>query len=130
MDLDPIQGAGMTAADIDAEIAERVAGIPGGLTDQIARLVAFNVPRHIGRELDHTAIRALKSRALHFQLDLRRPEYQREVGVGEGGRRQTLPELVKGYLSRRPLSADLDRETFVRLGLEVLAEAQGEAAER
>lgn len=130
MDLDPIQAAGMTAGEIDAEIAERVARIPGGIEDQVARLVVYNVPRHLGRELDHTVIRALKARALHFQLDLRRPDYQREVGIGEGGRRQTLPELVKGFLSRRPLSADLDRDGFVRLGLEVLAEAQGEAPER
>ena len=130
MDLDPIQAAGMTAAEIDAEIAERVAEISGGLTDQVARLVAYNVPRHLGRELNHAAIRALKAQALHFQLDLRRPEYQREIGLGEGGRRQTLPEIVTGYLTRHPLPPDLDRGGFVKLGLEVLAEAQGEAAER
>lgn len=130
MDLDPIQAAGMTAAEINAEIAERIARIPGGLADQVARLVAYNVPRHLGRELDHATIRALKSQALHFQLDLRRPEYQREVGIGEGGRRQTLTEIVTSFLTRRPLSADLDRGGFVKLGLEVLAEAQGEAPER
>ncbi|HEV8125463.1 MAG TPA: exonuclease SbcCD subunit D [Gemmatimonadales bacterium] len=130
MDLDPIQAAGMTATEIDAEIAERVAGISGGLTDQVARLVAYNVPRHLGRELNHAVIRTLKSQALHFQLDLRRPEYQREVGLGEGGRRQALPEIVTGYLTKHPLPPDLDRGTFVKLGLEVLAEAQGEAPER
>ena len=36
--------------------------------------------------------------------------------MGAPGRRQTLPELVHDYLSRRPLPAELDREAFVRLG--------------
>ncbi len=62
------------------------------------------------------SIRALKSAALHFQLDLRRPEIHRTIGMGAPGRRQTLPELVRGYLAQRPLPAELDREAFVRLG--------------
>lgn len=127
IDLDPLQCAGMSAEEIDRLIQEACEGAPGGIEDQIVRLVAYNVPRHIGRELDHTAIRALKARALHFHLDLRRPDYQREVGLGPTGKRQTLPELVTSFLSRRPLPANLDRDAFVRLGLEVLAEAQGQA---
>lgn len=130
MDLDPIQAAGMTAAEIDAEIAERVGEIPGGLADQVARLVCWNVPRHLGRELNHAALRTFKSQALHFQLDLRRPEYQREIGIAEGGRRQTLTEIVRDYLARRPLSADLERGAFVALGGEVLAEAQADLPDR
>ena len=58
--------------------------------------------------------------ALHFHLDVRRPEIQRAVGVGAPGRRQPLPELVRDYLSRRPLPAEIDREAFVRLGGELL----------
>jgi len=40
------------------------------------------------------------------------------VGLGAPGRRQTLPDAVKEFLGRRPLDAELDRETFVRLGVE------------
>jgi hypothetical protein len=36
--------------------------------------------------------------------------------MGAPGRRQTLPELVRAYLERRPLPAELDREAFVHLG--------------
>jgi hypothetical protein len=75
-----------------------------------------NIPRHVARELDHAAIRALKASALHFHLDLRRPEIHRTIGMGAPGRRQTLPELVRSYLERRPLPAELDRDAFVRLG--------------
>jgi DNA repair exonuclease SbcCD nuclease subunit len=116
LDLEPIEGAGQSPAAINALIAERVRALPGGVEDRIVRLRVWNIPRHVARELDHAAIRALKSAALHFHLDLRRPEVHREVGVGAPGRRQTLPELVRAYLERRPLPAELDRQAFVRLG--------------
>jgi exonuclease SbcD len=120
LDLPPIPGEGMSAAALDRLIADRLAEVPGGIGDKILRLRVYDVPRHIGRELDHAAIRAFKAEALHFHLDVRRPEVQRTVGVGAPGRRQPLPELVRDYLSRRPLPAELDREAFVRLGGELL----------
>jgi exonuclease SbcD len=116
LDLVPVEAEGLPAATVSALIAERVRAVPGGVEDRIVRLRVWNIPRHVARELDHAAIRALKSAALHFQLDLRRPEIHRTVGVGAPGRRQTLPELVRGYLAQRPLPAELDRDAFVRLG--------------
>ncbi len=116
LDLEPIEAAGLAAAAVSALIAERVRAVPGGIADRIVRLRVWNIPRHVARELDHAGIRALKSAALHFQLDLRRPEMHRTVGMGAPGRRQTLPELVRSYLERRPLPAELDREAFMRLG--------------
>jgi exonuclease SbcD len=116
LDLEPVEAEGLPAAAINALIAERVRAVPGGVDDRIVRLRVWNIPRHVARELDHAGIRALKSAALHFQLDLRRPEIHRTIGMGAPGRRQTLPELVRGYLERRPLPAELDREAFVRLG--------------
>jgi len=116
LDLEPVEAAGLSAAAVSALIADRVRAVPGGVDDRIVRLRVWNIPRHVARELDHAGIRALKSAALHFQLDLRRPEIHRTIGMGAPGRRQTLPELVRGYLERRPLPAELDREAFVRLG--------------
>jgi exonuclease SbcD len=120
LDLDPILADGLTAADLDRLIAERVEAVPGGIADRIVRLRVLNVPRHIARELDHAAIRTLKTEALHFHLDIRRPELQRIVGVGAPGKRQTIPELVVSYLRGRPLPADIDREAFVRAGAELM----------
>ena len=120
IDVDPVRGEGLGAETIDKLIAERLRAIPGGITDRIVRLRVYDVPRHIARELDHAAIRAYKSEALHLHLDIRRPELQRTVGVGAPGRRQTLPELMHDYLSRRPLPAELDREAFVRLGVDLV----------
>jgi len=116
LDLEPIEAEGLPVAAVNARIMERVRAVPGGVDDKVVRLRVRNIPRHVARELDHATIRALKSVALHFHLDLRRPEIQRTVGLGAPGRRQTLPELVRSYLERRPLPAELDREAFVGLG--------------
>jgi exonuclease SbcD len=120
IDLEPIRGDGIGAEALDKLIQERLHAVPGGVADRIVRLRVYDVPRHIARELDHAAIREWKADALHFHLDIRRPEVQRTVGVGAPGRRQTLPDLVRDYLRGRPLPAELDREAFVRLGGELM----------
>ncbi len=124
LDLPAIDGAGRSGAEIDAELARALEAVPGGYADQVLRQVVRNVPRHTGRELNYAAIRGYKSAALHYQLDLRRPESHREVGVGAPGRRQTLPEIVGDYLGRRLLPGEVDREAFVRLGVETMAQVE------
>src|SRR5213076_217459 len=79
IDLPPIQAAGLNAKELDAQIAERVAGAK--IDDQIVRLLVWDVDRAKSRDLDHAAIRAYKARALNFQLDLRRPEAQRTTAT-------------------------------------------------
>ncbi|HET6836517.1 MAG TPA: metallophosphoesterase [Gemmatimonadales bacterium] len=128
LDLEPVRAEGLSASAVDAEIALRLAAIPGGAADKIVRLRVYDIPRHVARELSHGAIRGYKADALHFHLDLRRPELQRTVGVGAPGRRQTLPELVHSYLSGRPLPAELDRDAFVRLGQELMDSVERDLA--
>lgn len=125
-DLPALDAGGMGAAQLDAAIQGRIAGLAGGVADSVTRLVVWNVPRQLAHELDHAALRALRAQALHFQLDLRRPEpAQRTVGMGAPGRGMLLPDLVAEYLARRPLDADLDRTRLVALGRQYL-----EAVER
>jgi exonuclease SbcD len=129
IDLPFIQGAGLNAKELDAAIAERVNAVK--IDDQIVRLVVWDVDRATTRDLDHAAIRAYKARALNFQLDLRRPQGQRAGAstLGPGVRRQTLTETVREFLGRRPLDAELNRETFVKLGVDYLeAAARDESA--
>jgi DNA repair exonuclease SbcCD nuclease subunit len=128
LDLEPISGMGLGPAELDVAIAERLGTVPGGLSASVVRLVVRDVPRHVARSLDHSAIRALRADALHLQLDIRRPEVTRQVGVGAPGRRQTLPGLVEGYLEKRPLPAELDRREFVALGVELVETAERELA--
>jgi DNA repair exonuclease SbcCD nuclease subunit len=129
IDLPTIDGEGRSALELDQTLAAALGAIEGGYADQVVRQVMRNVPRHVGREMNHAAIRTYKADALHFQLDLRRPESHREVGVGAPGRRQTLPELVTDYFSRRLLPGDIDREEFVRTGAELMAAVEREWAE-
>jgi len=82
----------------------------------------------VARELNHTAVRNYKAEALHFHLDLRRPETHQIVGTGSPGRRQTLPELVTSYLAARPLSAELDRKAFVQLGRDLMDSVERDLA--
>ncbi|MBA3317398.1 MAG: metallophosphoesterase [Gemmatimonadales bacterium] len=128
IDLEPVRGEGLAADALDDLIEERLRAIPGGVVDRIVRLRVYDVPRHVARELDHAAIRAHKSEALHFNLDIRRPEIHRAVGVGAPGRRQTLPELVRDFLAHRPLPAELDRDAFVRLGDELMDAVERDVA--
>ena len=120
LDLEPVNAEGMSAAAIDEVISLRLAAISGGLSNKIIRVRVFDIARHVARELSQTAIRGFKTEALHFHLDLRRPEMRARVGIGAPGRRHTLPELVVSYLENRPLPAELDREAFVRVGRELM----------
>jgi DNA repair exonuclease SbcCD nuclease subunit len=128
LDLEPVKAEGKSAAAIDQLIAERVDAVSGGISDKIVRLRVLDIPRHVVRELNHSAIRELKAQALHFHLDLRRPEVHRSTGTGAPNRRQTLPELVASYLTGRPLPAELDRSAFVRLGQELMESTERDLA--
>jgi DNA repair exonuclease SbcCD nuclease subunit len=120
IDLPPLYADGEEAAALSRLIRERLASIEGGWKDQIVRQVVFNVDRRVARELDHAAIRAVKAEALHYHLDLRRPETGPTLGVDPSGRHRPLPEVLRDYLTRRPLPAELDRDAFVSAGVALL----------
>lgn len=126
LDLPAIDARGLEAAEINEQIKARVAAVRGGIANQIVRLVVHDVARHVIRELDHAAIRAYKATALHFHLDLRRAETHRTIGVGAPGPRQTLTDVVRGYLGRRPLPERVPRDRFVDLGVSLLEAASAD----
>jgi hypothetical protein len=128
LDLPAIHAEGLTAKEIDARIAAAVESSRAPIDDAVVRCVVYDVSRGTARDLDHAAIRALKGRALHFHLDLRRPPPTGAVGVSPAGRRQPLAVELRNFLTRRPLDADLDREAFVGLGVRYLEEAAAAAA--
>jgi DNA repair exonuclease SbcCD nuclease subunit len=129
IDLEPVDAHALTPADVDVLVADRVNGIRDGLDDAVVRLVVREIPRHVARDLDHKAIREYKRRALHFQLDTRKPELVRTRSAsGAGGARPSLPMLLREKLEQRPISNDVDRMAFVSLGMSYLERVSEPAA--
>jgi exonuclease SbcD len=128
IDLPPINARGLTVAEVDDRIRSAVESVRGGIDDMIIRLMIRDLPRHIGRELDHKAIREYKRRALNFHLDLRRPDVLRMHSAGSPGRRPSLNEIVREKLNARPLDADIERPVLVERAMAYLDEAQLVAA--
>jgi len=122
LDLRWLDGRDLAAPELDRLIADAVTAVPGGIGEAVVRQVVLNTPRAVARELDHARIRGWKAEALHFQLDLRRPEpVTRTVGMGAPGRRETLAEILESFLADRDLPAGVDRDRFVARGMEFLA---------
>lgn len=125
LELETIDATGFTAAELDQAIAERIVHVSEGIDDRVVRLTIRNVPRHIARELDQIALREYKKRALHFQLDTRKPEStSQRISGGAPGRRATLEELVRERLNERVLPAGVERERLVTTGLKYLSDAE------
>lgn len=124
VDLPPIHGAAMSAADLDAAIQSAVAKLQDGVDGKVVRLVVNDVPRHIARELDHKALRDLQRRALHFQLDVRKPATVRRSESGAPGRRASLADTLRESLNARNITSEIDRNALVALGLRYLDEAE------
>ncbi|HKS07027.1 MAG TPA: metallophosphoesterase [Gemmatimonadaceae bacterium] len=128
VDLPAIEGRGLGAAELDARIDAAVAGCAGGIDDKIIRLILRNVPRHVARDLNHKVLREHRKRALHFHVDVRPPQVNREEASGAPGRATTLAATLRARLTARPLDSELNRERFVSLGLEYLARADAARA--
>ncbi|MCC7195202.1 MAG: metallophosphoesterase [Gemmatimonadaceae bacterium] len=128
VDLPPLDGRGLAAADLDAAIGMAVRRVSGGIEGKVVRLVARDVARHVVRELDHKALREVQRAALHFHLDTRRPDVIRHEGSGAPGRRPSLVDTLRERLRSRELAPGVDRERLIALGLQYLAMAEHEGA--
>lgn len=120
VDLTPLSARGLSAAELDAAIRRCIDECEGGIDEQVVRLLARDVPRHIARDLDQKALREYRRRALHFHLDTRRPEVIRLHGHGSPGRRPSLRDVVRDKLRARIIESDLSRDALVDLGIHYL----------
>lgn len=132
LDLKPISSANQHSADgLNAEIRKRIDSIKGGIEGKIVRLVIFDLPRELYREIDHKLIRESKAQALHFQIDARRPQ-SASVLAGERGRYHTLEEELENFVLHQwhPSTKDIEKERVLGLARKYLNEAgMAEAAE-
>jgi exonuclease SbcD len=128
LDLPWLDANDMTATELDRLIADAVGNVDGGITGAVVRQVVRNVARPVAREIDHARVRAWKADALHFQLDLRRPEeFPRQSASGAPGKPETLPETLTVYLRERTLPPGIDHPRFVQRGVEMLETVEREA---
>ena len=132
IDLKPISSANQHTTDgLNAEIRKRIESIRGGIAEKIVRLVVYDLPREMMRDLDHRFIRDCKAQALHFQLDARRPQTARVVS-GERGRYQTLEQELENFVLHQwhPASKETDKTRVLDLARKYLSDAgAAEAAE-
>jgi DNA repair protein SbcD/Mre11 len=124
IDLPALSARGLSSAELDTAIRTAVEGCDGGIDEQVVRLLARDVPRHIARELDQKALRDYRRRALHFLLDTRRPDVIRSHGHGAPGRRPSLRDVVRDKLRGRIIESDLSREALVDLGIRYLDDVE------
>jgi len=128
VDLPRIDAAQLLAPEHDARIAQTVAAAGDVITDAMVRLVVTNVSRHVLRTIDYAPLRELRRRALHFQLDARKPETVDTSGGAAPSRRTTLRDRLAERLRERPLAPGLDRDRLVELGLAYLTRAEEQVA--
>ena len=121
LELEPVAGDGLTAAELDQAIAARVAAAEP-IDGQIVRLRVEGVERTTQRELNHAVLRALQARALDFRLDIRRPEV-RAVGGMSGRSGKPLEDMLADFLAKRAYPADVDPAAVQARGRQLFAEA-------
>jgi hypothetical protein len=127
IDIPPISAVGLSASELMSAIERAVGKVKGGIRDAVARLVIFDTPRGLMRELDPARLRELKQQALFLRIDARAPEPRRVPYSGASGRRPTLSETVRSYLEERPLDPTIPRADLIALGVQYLDAAAGAA---
>lgn len=127
VDIPPISAVGLSAGELMAAIETAVSKVKGGITESVARLLIFDVPRGLMRELDQSRLRAIKQQALFFRLDARAPETRQIRFNGAAGKRRTLGETVRAYLEERELDPAVPRKELVELGVHYLDAANAAA---
>lgn len=125
IDLKPISNANQHSSDgLNAEIRKRVEAIRDGVKDKIVRLVIYDLPREMLRDLDHRFIRDCKAQALHFQLDTKRPQTARVV-AGDRGRYQTLEQELEAFILHQwhPSNRDVEKTRVLEMARHYLQQA-------
>lgn len=125
-DLERIEGMGLAAAELDVQLAERIASLDGQLEGAILRLRVDNVDRAVSRGMDHGAIRGYKARALQFQLEFVAPDQGQRVADRAALRRLSLADLFALKLGDHDLPAAVSRERFVAAGHALFNEVDDE----
>lgn len=128
VELESIDCHGAMARDVDQAIAAAVDAATTPIDDAVVRVVLRNCPRSLARELNPAALRDYRSRALHFQVDVRKPEATAvTLRVGAPTERRTATSVVREYFSECPIPADLERGELVTTAVSHMRDADDAA---
>jgi exonuclease SbcD len=129
IDLQPIDATDLTASELDTKIQLRVDSIEGGCDDKIIRLVVESLPRAVQADLDYSAIREIRARALHFDLQIRRPSRSSlsEGREGQDDHARTVEEEWSEFAASYDIPSGVDREKFVSIGRQYLTKEEAAA---
>lgn len=128
LDFPEFSAQGMTAAEVDARMAELVNSVDGGLEGKIVRMRINHIPRSLLSELDQKQLRDFKRSAFNFRLVTAKAEAAVNVrGTAPmiKGRRESLPDKLKAFITdpAREAPPDIDKNAVAALGLKYLDEA-------
>lgn len=122
-DLGPLDCASCSAADVDAAIAAALGALHEQLVGAVVRLRVDGVSRATQHALDHALLRAWKARALHLQIEFRRPVEESANPQARRERMKRLDLILDDFLAGRTLPADVDCAALRRLGQHYLQAA-------
>lgn len=122
VDCEPLDAQGLAIADLNAQIRARLEG--AHVDAAVVRLLILNCARAQSRELDHAMIRDFKARAVHLHVDYRRPAHEAPSFARRQEKFETFDAMVESFLRGYELPADLDRETFVKMGVTAVQRAE------
>jgi len=100
VDLEPIDAQDLDSEAVMESIRSRLAQMGEGIEEKIVRQVVLNIPKPISRDLDWSFLRELRSRAMHWQLDLRPPENGRGADSLGDTKGAPLPDLLKAFVEK------------------------------
>jgi len=120
VDIHGVDAKGMTADQVNQMIRNRVAGVTGGCTDKIVRLVVENAYRSLRTDLDYSFLKQLRADALHFELQLMPPPDATSTGArGDRAARPLELEWAE-FAGAFDIPAGVRRDRLVDLGQEYL----------
>jgi exonuclease SbcD len=124
VNLRPIDAAEFTLSEVNDVIRQRVSGVPGGAKGKIIRLVIENVDLPTRAQIDYSVLRQIRSDALHFELDLRKPAVpDGQASDPSKGPARPLELEWEDLAHRLVLPSSVDRERLTLLGRQYLASA-------
>lgn len=121
LDLGAIDATGLSAADVDARMAERIEGVD--IAGAVVRLIVTGTSREVRQDMDHATIRKWQARALSLVLNMRPGVDSRKL-IARGRPRESLDALMIRKIENMELLTGTDRAALQELSAHYMGEAQ------